>query len=35
VAEARADLDSSAIREAAARAVILWPDEPDDEPPGG
>jgi hypothetical protein len=34
VTEARADLDSSAIREAAARAVILWPDEPDDEPPG-
>lgn len=32
VAEARADLDSSAIREAAARAVILWPDEPDDKP---
>jgi hypothetical protein len=29
VAEARAELDSSAIRQAAGRAVILWPDEPD------
>lgn len=28
LAEARAELDSSVIREAAARAVILWPDEP-------
>ena len=29
VAEARAELDSSAIRQAAGRAVILWPDQPD------
>jgi hypothetical protein len=28
VAETRAELDSSAIHEAAGRAVILWPDEP-------
>jgi hypothetical protein len=28
VAETRAELDSSAIHEAARRAVILWPDEP-------
>ena len=28
VAEARAELDSSVIHEAAGRAVILWPDEP-------
>ena len=35
VAETRADLDGSAIREAAARAVILWPEEPESEPGGG
>ena len=35
VPETRAELDGSAIREAAARAVILWPDEPDNEPRGG
>ena len=28
VAETRAELDGSAIHEAAGRAVILWPDEP-------
>lgn len=28
VAEARAELDSSVIHQAAGRAVILWPDEP-------
>ena len=28
VAETRSDLDSSAINEAAGRAVILWPEEP-------
>jgi hypothetical protein len=28
VAEARAELDSSVIHEAAERAVILWPEEP-------
>jgi len=28
VAETRAEMDSSAIHEAAGRAVILWPDEP-------
>lgn len=35
VAETRAELDSSAIHEAAGRAVILWPSEPDDRPRGG
>jgi hypothetical protein len=35
VPETRAELDGSAIREAAARAVILWPDGPDNEPRGG
>jgi hypothetical protein len=31
VAETRAELDGAAIRHAAGRAVILWPDEPDPE----
>ena len=31
VAETRAELDGTAIREAAGRAVVLWPDEPDPE----
>jgi hypothetical protein len=35
VAETRADLDSPAIREAAVRAVILWPDEPVHKPRSG
>lgn len=35
VAETRAELNGSAIREAAARAVILWPEEPESEPGGG
>jgi hypothetical protein len=35
VAETRAELDSSVIHEAAGRAVILWPDEPDGKPRGG
>jgi hypothetical protein len=35
VAETRAELDSSAIHEAAGRAVILWPDEPVSKPRGG
>jgi hypothetical protein len=34
VAEARAELDGAAIREAAGRAVALWPDEPDLESTG-
>jgi hypothetical protein len=34
VTETRAELDGAAIREAAARAVTLWPDEPDDEQGG-
>jgi hypothetical protein len=34
VAETRAELDSSAIREAAGRAVTLWPDTPDYKPRG-
>jgi hypothetical protein len=29
VSETRAELDGAAIREAAERAVILWPEEPD------
>jgi hypothetical protein len=33
-AETRAELDGSAICEAAARAVILWPEEPESEPGG-
>ena len=32
VSEASAELDGAAIREAAARAVILWPEEPEPEP---
>jgi hypothetical protein len=35
VAETRAELDGSAIRAAAGRAVLLWPEEPDVEPGGG
>lgn len=34
VAETRAELDSSAIHEAAGRAVVLWPDKPKDKPRG-
>jgi hypothetical protein len=34
-AETRAELDGSAIREAAGRAVILWPEDPESEPGGG
>ena len=33
-AETRAELEGSAIRAAAARAVILWPEEPESEPGG-
>jgi hypothetical protein len=33
VAETRAELDGAPIREAAGRAVILWPEEPEFEPP--
>jgi hypothetical protein len=33
IAESRAELDGTAIREAAQRAVTLWPEEP--EPEGG
>jgi hypothetical protein len=32
VAETRVELDGAAIREAARRAVILWPEEPESEP---
>jgi hypothetical protein len=32
VAETRAELDGAAIREAAGRAVMLWPEEPESEP---
>jgi len=35
VAEARAELDGAAIGTAAARAVTLWPEEPDSEPGDG
>jgi hypothetical protein len=35
VAERRAKLEGAAIREAAGRAVILWPEEPEFEPEGG
>jgi hypothetical protein len=34
VDETRAQLDGSAIREAAGRAVILWPEEPEPGPRG-
>ena len=32
VAETRAELDGAAIRAAAGRAVVLWPEEPEFEP---
>jgi len=32
VTETRAELDGAAIRAAAARAVILWPEEPEVDP---
>jgi hypothetical protein len=32
VAETRAEMDGAAIREAAQRAVILWPEEPETVP---
>jgi hypothetical protein len=32
VAETHAELDGAAIGEAARRAVLLWPEEPDSEP---
>jgi hypothetical protein len=32
IAEVRAELDGTAIRQAARQAVILWPDEPEAEP---
>jgi len=35
VAETQAELDGAAIRAAAARAVILWPEEPEIDPGGG
>lgn len=35
VAETRAELDGAAIREAAGRAVMLWPEEPEFEPGDG
>ncbi len=34
VAETQAELDGAAIREAARRAVMLWPEEPEFEPGG-
>ncbi len=34
VAETRAELGGAAIRQAAGRAVILWPEEPEFEPGG-
>ncbi len=34
VTETRAELDGAAIREAAQRAVTLWPEEPESEPGG-
>ncbi len=33
-AEAQAELDGAALRAAVARAVILWPEEPDNYPSG-
>ena len=33
--ETRVGLDGTAIRAAAARAVILWPEEPEIGPGGG
>ena len=35
VTETRAQVDGSAIRAAASRAIELWPDDPDFEPGGG
>src|SRR5215469_1412391 len=35
VAETRVELDGAAIREAAGRAVTLWPEEPESEPGDG
>jgi hypothetical protein len=35
IAESRAELDGAAIRAAAGRAVILWPEEPESGPEGG
>lgn len=35
VTETRAQVDGSAIRAAASRAIELWPDDPDYEPAGG
>lgn len=32
VAETRAELDGAVIREAAGRATVLWPEEPESEP---
>ncbi len=32
IAEARTDLDTTVIRAAASRAVVLWPHEPEPEP---
>jgi len=34
ITESRAELDGAAIREAAERAVTLWPEEPEFEPGG-
>ena len=34
IPEARGELDGTAIRAAAQRAVVLWPDEADLEPGG-
>lgn len=34
VAETRAELAGAAIRAAAGRAVVLWPEEPEFEPGG-
>jgi hypothetical protein len=31
ITEARAELDGTAIREAAQRAITLWPEEPGQE----
>jgi hypothetical protein len=35
VAETRAELDGASIRAAAERAVLLWPDDPVEEPGAG
>jgi hypothetical protein len=34
ITEIRADLDGTAIREAARQAVVLWPEDPDPGPAG-